>query len=84
MSDGIDKDEKSNVISFGDKAGEKIENLVSILEQLAGKQYVIAYYNPEGIPTIHPSENIEIRDLVFFGELLKTVAINSMGMQEIE
>jgi uncharacterized protein YbaR (Trm112 family) len=74
-------------MSFGDKKVETqgvVDNINSILEQLVGKEYVIAYYNQDGIPSILPSEAIDIKDMVFLAELIKTAAISAMGIQEIE
>lgn len=77
-------DEKDNVVKFG-KSGDapKIDNLISILENIIGsKEYVFCYFNEHGTPCILPSEEIDPKDIVFLGELMKTLVMSSIGIVE--
>lgn len=69
-------DEKDNVVELN-----KLGNLNQTLQKFAGKKFVLAYIREEdNTPCILPSEEIEIPDMVYLSEILKTIALSQLGI----
>lgn len=86
-------DEKDNVIGIGgnvkeitsgEDLGDTIDRVKRLLTPIIGSQFVLMYYSEDGAPNIVPSEELTAEQLVFLGEALKMIAMNSMGIYGID
>lgn len=76
MSDGIDEKEDANVVELN-----KLGNLNQAIQKFAGKRFVLAYIREEDdTPVVIPSEEVQIPDMVYLAEILKTIALSQLGI----
>jgi len=85
-------DEKDNVVHIGASKTEenvleinKYENLKQLIERSVGSNYVFCYIREEdGAPCIVPSEKMGTMEMVYLGELMKTIALSSLGIEGLD